>query len=54
MSCNLGKEIDSSYLLRKVVALMECEITRDDISRHFELINSYLQKSQNGFVSFDF
>lgn len=44
--------VHPSDLLRKVVALMENEITRDDIIRHAEFIKSYLEYSQIGVVSF--
>lgn len=46
------KFVHPSDLLRKVVALMENQITRDDINRHAGFIKSYLEYSQMGVVSF--
>lgn len=50
--CEYKKYVHPSNLLRKLVAFMENQITRNDIERHFELIKSYVQYSQNGVVSF--
>lgn len=46
------KVVHPSDIIKKVVALMENQITRDNIIRHSELIKSYVEHSQNGVVSF--
>lgn len=50
--CEFEKRDHPSNVLRKVVALMETQITRGDICRHSEMIQSYVKKSRNGLVSF--
>lgn len=41
-----------SRLLEKALALMEHQLTKDDVSRHQKTIKEYLYISREGFVSF--
>lgn len=52
--CTFENKVEPSYLLRKVVELMESQTAKDEIARHSELMKVYLGKTQNGFVSFSF
>ena len=47
------EQIDGS-LIKKIIILVEHQMTRNDIERQKEKIYEYLNISRNGFVSFFF
>lgn len=43
---------DPSRILRKVLAILEHQITKDDVNRQLQIIDKFLIVSKKGFVSF--